>query len=112
MPGGVGDAPKIKALAEKFGVKPGSINPNLFQDQQYKFGSIANPSAEIRRMAMDHLLDCVEIGKALGSADVSCWIADGSNYPGTQSMRRRIGYMEEVFSDDACGAGGLAADAD
>ncbi len=99
MPGGVGDAAKIKALGDKFGVKPGSINPNLFQDQQYKFGSIANPSAEIRRVAMDHLLDCVEIGKALGSVDVSCWIADGSNYPGTQSMRRRIGYMEEVFSE-------------
>jgi len=98
LPGGVGDAAKIKALEQKYGVRAGSINPNLFQDQQYKYGSIANPSAEIRRMALDHLLDCVEIGKALDAPDLSIWIADGSNYPGTQSMRRRIGYMEEVFA--------------
>jgi L-rhamnose isomerase / sugar isomerase len=98
LPGGVADAPKIKALEKKHGVRAGSINPNLFQDQQYKYGSIANPSAEIRRMALDHLLDCVEIGKALDAPDLSIWIADGSNYPGTQSMRRRIGYMEEVFA--------------
>jgi L-rhamnose isomerase/sugar isomerase len=98
MPGGVADSAKINALVKKYGVKAGSINPNLFQDQQYKFGSIANPSAEIRKMALDHLLDCVEIGKELNSPDVSCWIADGSNYPGTQSMRRRISYMEEIFA--------------
>jgi L-rhamnose isomerase/sugar isomerase len=98
MPGGVADSAKINALVKKYGVKAGSINPNLFQDQVYKFGSIANPSAEIRKMALDHLLDCVEIGKELNSPDVSCWIADGSNYPGTQSMRRRIGYMEEIFA--------------
>jgi L-rhamnose isomerase/sugar isomerase len=98
LPGGVADAPKIKSLEAKYGVRAGSINPNLFQDQQYKFGSIANPSAEIRKMALDHLLDCVEIGKALNAPDLSCWIADGSNYPGTQSMRRRIGYMEEIFA--------------
>ena len=98
LPGGVADVPKIKALEEQHGMRAGSINPNLFQDQQFKFGSIANPSQEIRGLALKHLLDCVEIGKELDSQDLSLWIADGSNYPGTQNMRQRIGYMEEIFT--------------
>jgi L-rhamnose isomerase/sugar isomerase len=97
LPNGKGDVAEIKALEKKYGVKSGSINPNLFQDQEYKYGSIANPSAEIRGNALAHLLDSVEIGRALGSKDVSLWIADGSNYPGTQSVRRRIEWMLEVL---------------
>ncbi len=98
LPGGKADVPAIQALEKKYGIKAGSINPNLFQSQEYKFGSIANPSAEIRRMALDHLLDSVEIGRELESRDISLWIADGSNYPGTQSMRNRIAWMEEALS--------------
>src|SRR6266404_7180003 len=86
LPGGKADVPAIQGLEKKYGVKAGSINPNLFQDAEYKYGSIANPSAEIRGNALAHLLDSVEIGRALGSKDVSLWIADGSNYPGTQSV--------------------------
>ncbi|MDW5266195.1 MULTISPECIES: TIM barrel protein [Acidobacteriaceae] len=97
LPGGKADVPAIQALEKKYGVKSGGINPNLFQDAEYKFGSIANPSAEIRGIALQHLLDSVEIGKVLGSKDVSLWIADGSNYPGTQSVRRRIEWMQEVL---------------
>ncbi|WP_260738469.1 TIM barrel protein [Tunturiibacter lichenicola] len=97
LPGGKADVPAIQGLEKKYGVKSGSINPNLFQDAEYKYGSIANPSAEIRGNALAHLLDSVEIGRALGSKDVSLWIADGSNYPGTQSIRKRIGWMEEVL---------------
>ena len=97
LPRGTGDVPAIQELEKKFGVKTGSINPNLFQDLEYKFGSIANPRAEIRGNALAHLLDCVEIGQELGSQDVSIWIADGSNYPGTQSIRKRIEWMEEVL---------------
>ncbi|GGA60816.1 L-rhamnose isomerase [Edaphobacter acidisoli] len=97
LPGGKADVPVIQALEKKHGVKSGSINPNLFQDLEYKFGSIANPSSEIRANALAHLLDSVEIGRALGSKDVSLWIADGSNYPGTQSIRKRIVWMEEVL---------------
>jgi L-rhamnose isomerase/sugar isomerase len=105
LPGGVADVPKIQQLEKTYGVRAGSINPNLFQDAEYKFGSIANPSAEIRGNALAHLLDSVEIGRELGSKDVSLWIADGSNYPGTQSVRRRIEYMEEVLkaTHDALG---------
>jgi L-rhamnose isomerase len=96
-PGSMADVPAIQAMEKKYGVKAGAINPNLFQDADYKYGSIANPSTEIRAMALQHVLDSAEIGKQLGSKDVSLWIADGSNYPGTQSMRERIGWMEEVL---------------
>ena len=97
LPGGVGDVPKIRALEEQHGVKAGSINPNLFQSQVYKFGSMSNPDASVRRVALDHLLESVEIAKALGSRDISIWDSDGSNYPGVQSMRRRIEWMEEML---------------
>src|ERR1700682_6118981 len=107
LPGGKSDDPDIEKLETQYGVKSGSINPNLFQDQEYKYGSIANPSAEIRGNALAHLLDSVEIGRQPGSKDVSLWIADGSNYPGTQSVRRRIEWMQEVLklTHDALGEG-------
>lgn len=98
LPHGTSDVEAIRALEAKEGVKAGSINPNLFQSQEYKCGSIANPSAEIRAKATAHLVESVELGKALGSRDVSVWVADGSNYPGTQSMRKRIAWMEEAFA--------------
>jgi L-rhamnose isomerase / sugar isomerase len=97
LPNGLDDVSKVQDLARKNGVAAGSINPNLFQDAEYKFGSICNPDAGIRERAVAHLLDSVEIGKALGSAEVSLWVADGSNYPGSQSMRRRIGWMKEAL---------------
>jgi len=98
LPNGKGDVPEIKRLEGRFGVKAGSINPNLFQAQEYKYGSICNPSAEIRGNALAHLLDSVEIGRELGDKDLSIWLADGSNYPGTQSIRKRIEWMEEVLA--------------
>jgi L-rhamnose isomerase/sugar isomerase len=97
LPNGVQDTPAVKQLESRFGVRSGSINPNLFQDQEYKFGSLCNPSAQIRRQAIDHVLDSIEIAKALDSRDISMWVADGSNYPGTQSMRKRIGWIEEAL---------------
>jgi len=97
LPGGLKDVAGVKQLEQRFGVRSGSINPNLFQDQEYKFGSLCNPSAAIRRQAMEHLLASIEIAKSLGSRDISLWIADGSNYPGTQSMRKRIGWLEEAL---------------
>jgi L-rhamnose isomerase/sugar isomerase len=98
LPNGKGDVPELQRLEKKYGVKSGSINPNLFQAQEYKYGSIANPSAEIRGNALAHLLDSVEIGRALGSKDVSIWLADGSNFPGTQSMQKRIEWLEHAFA--------------
>jgi L-rhamnose isomerase/sugar isomerase len=99
LPRGKADVPVIRDLEKKHGVKPGSINPNLFQDQQYKFGSLCNPSKEIRQHALAHLVDSVVIGRELNDRDISIWMADGSNYPGTQSIRRRIGWLNEAFSD-------------
>ena len=99
LPGGVKDAKEIKRLETKYGVRAGSINPNIFQDQAYKFGSIANPSSEIREQALGHLLESVEIAAALGSEDISIWDADGSNYPGTQNMRRRIEWTGEALAE-------------
>jgi L-rhamnose isomerase/sugar isomerase len=97
LPNGLKDVPEVKDLERQFGIRSGSINPNLFQDAQYKYGSLCNPSAEIREQAMAHVLDSIEIGKALGSRDVSLWLADGSNYPGTQSIRKRIEWLEEAL---------------
>ena len=94
LPDGVKDVPAVRALERRFGVRSGSINPNLFQDQEYKYGSLCNPSAEIRERALQHVLDSIAIAKALGSRDISLWLADGSNYPGTQSIRKRIGWLE------------------
>ena len=98
VPEGIRDTAEVKRLEAKYGVKAGSINPNLFQDQAYKFGSIANPSAEIRQQALAHLLESIEIADALESKDISIWDADGSNYPGTQNMRRRIEWTEEAMA--------------
>jgi L-rhamnose isomerase/sugar isomerase len=92
---GVASADKVRLIAQKFRVRPGSINPNIFQDQIYKFGSFGNPNAEARQSALSHVLDCVAIASALGSRDISLWFADGSNYPGTANIRQRRKWFEE-----------------
>jgi L-rhamnose isomerase/sugar isomerase len=97
LPNGVKDVSEVRALERRFGIRSGSINPNLFQDQEYKYGSLCNPSAVIREQALQHMFDSIEIGKALNTRDVSLWMADGSNYPGTQSIRKRIGWLEEAL---------------
>src|SRR6185369_470945 len=78
-----------------YGVRAGSVNPNIFQDQIYKFGSLGNPDPAVRGVALDHIRKSVEIAKRLGSRDLSLWFADGSNYPGTQNMRLRRRWFEE-----------------
>ncbi len=97
LPNGISDADTVHSLERQYGVTSGSINPNLFQDQEFKFGSLCNPSAEIRERAVAHMLDSVAIARQLGSRDVSLWLPDGSNYPGTQSIRKRIEWLEEAL---------------
>ena len=97
LPRGLADVEQVQALERSTGVRAGSINPNLFQDQQYKFGSLCNPSEEIRASALSHVLDSIEIAHHLHSRDISLWLADGSNYPGTQSIRHRIAWLEEAL---------------
>jgi L-rhamnose isomerase/sugar isomerase len=97
LPNGTADVPEVRRLEAQYGIRAGSVNPNLFQNQEYKLGSICNPDPAIRQIAIDHLTDSVEIAKALGSTDISLWLADGSNYPGSQSIRKRIVWMEEAL---------------
>jgi L-rhamnose isomerase / sugar isomerase len=97
LPNGVDDAGTVRALERKTGIRAGSINPNLFQEQEYKFGSLCNPNAAIRDRAMAHMLDSIEIARELGCRDISLWLPDGSNYPGSQSIRKRIAWLEEAL---------------
>jgi L-rhamnose isomerase/sugar isomerase len=89
FPNGINDVPEVQAAAAASGITIGAINPNVFQDQIYKHGSLGSPDAEARRSALDHLIDSVQIGQRTGSRDVSLWFADGSNYPGTANIRQR-----------------------
>jgi L-rhamnose isomerase/sugar isomerase len=89
FPKGKMGARDVADMAARHGVRVGSINPNVFQDQIYKHGSLGNPDPDIRRAALGHILDCVEIATAVNSRDLSLWFADGSSYPGTANIRRR-----------------------
>lgn len=101
-PNGLADVPEVRELSKRFGIRPGSINPNIFQDQQYKYGSIGNPDVSIRTKAIEHILDCVRIADALECRDISPWFADGSNYPGSQNIRKRIEFFEEGLKEVHC----------
>lgn len=95
LPQGIASAGEVRQAAARYGVRAGSINPNVFQDQIYKHGSLGNPDAAVRAEALHHILDSVEIAKGLASRDISLWFADGSNYPGTANMRRRKQWFAE-----------------
>ena len=86
-------------LAAKNGVKIGSINPNLFQDQVYKFGSCCSQDPAAREAATQHVLDCIAIGKATGSDLLSLWFADGTNYPGQDDIVSRKRRMETALKE-------------
>jgi len=98
----VDDYDALREYAEGLGLTLGAINPNLFQDDEYKLGSLTHPNAKIRRQAIDHCLECVEIAKATGSDIISLWLADGTNYPGQDSFRGRkrrlLEALEELYA--------------
>jgi L-rhamnose isomerase / sugar isomerase len=96
-PNGVQSTDEIKRYSDKYGVRPGSINPNLFQDQQYKYGSFGNPDLSVRERALAHSKDSIEIAKSLRSRDISFWFADGSNYPGTANIRQRKEWFKDAL---------------
>jgi L-rhamnose isomerase/sugar isomerase len=89
LPDGAAGASEIARLSARYGVRAGSINPNLFQDQEYKHGSFGNPDPTVRQRARQHVLDSVAIAARVGSRDISLWFGDGSNYPGTANIRQR-----------------------
>ncbi|WP_367870688.1 TIM barrel protein [Luteolibacter sp. Populi] len=93
------DAATVASKAAGLGIGIGSINPNLFQDQLYKLGSVGSPFETARDQALAHVLDCIEIGKATGSRAVSLWFADGTNYPGQDSIRARKHRFEAALKE-------------
>lgn len=95
LPKGLPDTAAVATIAERCGVRPGSINPNLFQDQEYKHGSFGNPDSAVRGRALEHVTESIAIARSLHSRDISLWFADGSNYPGTANIRQRKRWFEE-----------------
>ncbi|MDQ0897105.1 MULTISPECIES: L-rhamnose isomerase [unclassified Paenibacillus] len=95
----VDDYAKLRQHASDLGVSIGAVNPNLFQEDDYIFGSVTNSNEAIRRKATDHLLECVDIAKTVGSDVLSLWFADGSNYPGQVDIRARKTWMYEALKE-------------
>ncbi len=85
----VDDFGALTRFAADLGIAIGAINTNVFQDDDYKLGSVTNPDAGVRRKATDHLLEAVSIMDATGSRDLKLWFADGINYPGQDDLRDR-----------------------
>jgi L-rhamnose isomerase/sugar isomerase len=89
---------KLAAHAKELGVVLGTINSNTFQDDDYKLGSVCNPDPKIRDRAVAHLLDCIDIMNITGSQDLKLWFADGTNYPGQDSIVERQDRLAESLS--------------
>jgi L-rhamnose isomerase/sugar isomerase len=96
---GIASAGDVATIARRHSVRPGSIKPNFFQDQEYKFGSFGNPDREVRAKALAHARESIAIARHLNSRDVSLWFADGSNYPGTANIRQRKRFFEECLGE-------------
>jgi L-rhamnose isomerase/sugar isomerase len=95
----VDDYADLAKHASDLGVQLGTINANVFQDDDYKLGSVCNPDPRVRRKALDHLLACVDIMDQTGSRDLKLWFADGTNYPGQDSIRARQERLAEVLAE-------------
>ncbi len=95
----VEDWQEARAFAQHLGLRLGAINPNLFQDEAYRFGSLCHRDAQIRRQAIQHLLECVRIARATGSDTLSLWLADGTNYPGQDDLRARRQRLTEALTE-------------
>jgi L-rhamnose isomerase / sugar isomerase len=85
----VDDYSRLAAHASEQGIALGTINANVFQDNDYMLGSVTNPAAGVRRKATDHLLECIDIMDVTGSRDLKLWFSDGTNYPGQDNIRAR-----------------------
>jgi L-rhamnose isomerase / sugar isomerase len=93
----VDDYAALAAYARDAGIRIGTVNSNTFQDEDYRLGSVCNADPAIRRKALDHLLECVDIMDATGSADLKLWFADGTNYPGQDDIRARQERLAEAL---------------
>ncbi|WP_007514551.1 MULTISPECIES: L-rhamnose isomerase [Pseudofrankia] len=103
----VDDYAGLAAYARDQGVRIGAINSNVFQDPDFMLGSVTNPEPRIRRKAVKHLLECVDIMDATGSNDLKLWFSDGLNYPGQDDLRDRQDRLAEALREvyDRLGAG-------
>jgi L-rhamnose isomerase/sugar isomerase len=94
----VDDFKQLRSYAEDLGVSLGTINSNTFQDEDYKLGSLTHSDSKVRRKAVEHNLDCIEVMNQTGSRDLKIWLADGTNYPGQGDMRARQDWLAEGLS--------------
>ena len=95
----VDDWGALAAFAESEGVRLGAINGNVFQGDDYRLGSFCHPEARVRRTAIDHCLECVDIAAQVSSDVFTVWLADGTNYPGQDDMRERYRRLLEGFRE-------------
>ncbi len=79
----------VKDYAHGLGLRIGSVNPNLFQEESYRLGSLCHTDKHVRQRAIDHVLECIQIAQAVDSDILSLWLAEGTNYPGQDSLRGR-----------------------
>ncbi|BDG60416.1 L-rhamnose isomerase [Caldinitratiruptor microaerophilus] len=93
------DYAALAAFAREQGVAIGAVNPNLFQDDEYRLGSVTHHDPAVRRKAVEHMLECVAIAGQVGSDLLSLWFADGTNYPGQGHIRRRRVWLEESLAE-------------
>jgi L-rhamnose isomerase/sugar isomerase len=94
----VNDYGALREHIEARGLQVGAVNPNLFQDDDYKLGSVTHPDARVREKAVAHLVECLGIAGALGSTAQSLWLADGTNYPGQDDLRARRQRLHDSLS--------------
>ncbi|WP_326815693.1 L-rhamnose isomerase [Streptomyces sp. NBC_01762] len=92
------DYTALRTYAKERGVELGAINSNTFQDDDYRLGSVCHPDPKVRRKAVGHLLECVDIMDATGSKDLKLWFADGTNYPGQDDIVARQDRLAESLA--------------
>ncbi len=94
----VDDYAALRHYADDHGLSLGTVNSNTFQDDLYKFGSLTHVDESVRRKAVDHHLECIEIMHQTGSQDLKIWLADGTNYPGQGDIRGRQDRLAESLA--------------
>ena len=95
----VEDLDDLKNHLRHAGVTVGAVNPNLFEDPDYRLGSLTNPDPGVRRKALEHCFECVAVASKLGAGAQSLWLADGTNYSGQDDLRERRGRLEDGLAE-------------
>jgi L-rhamnose isomerase/sugar isomerase len=94
----VEDYRELAKAAADHGIELGTVNANVFQDDDYMLGSVTHPDPRVRRKALDHLLECIDVMDQTGSRDLKLWFSDGTNYPGQDSIRARQDRLSEALA--------------